>query len=247
VDDSPGYVTKITTLFIDKGGVLVNNDELGAQYQRLIAEFLPTVIGGTGGAWADANVWAFDRQLERWEAAARSDPTTNIRQWFADDARTWLYDMCDMVSLPRPPAEDADRIAAETLRYVRENVGVAVPAIVDRLRELRRRGLTLHVASGDAYEDLVQYLEAIGARELFDRVYGTDLLNVWKSGPAYYRAILAETGVDPSRAIVVDDSERAISWAAECGLGGVLVRRAPGEPFEGAVIRAFDELERLLG
>jgi FMN phosphatase YigB (HAD superfamily) len=239
-------MTKITTLFIDKGGVLVDNTVLGAQYQRLIGEYLPKVLGGTSGSWADANVWAFDRQLERWAEGSRSSPTMNIRQWFADDARNWLHDMCDMVSLPRPPAEEADRIAVETLRYVRENVGIAVPRIVGRLRELRSRGLTLHVASGDAHEDLVEYLRAIDARDLFDRVYGTDLLNVWKSGPAYYRAILADTGVDPSRAIVIDDSERAIGWAAECGLRGVVVRRADGEPFETAAIRAFDEVQRLV-
>jgi FMN phosphatase YigB (HAD superfamily) len=239
-------MAKITTLFVDKGGVLVNNDELGTQYQRLIAEYLPTVLGGGARSWSDANVWAFDRQLERWRDASRMAPATNIRQWFADDARNWLYDMCEMVGVPRPQAQDAERIANDTLRYVRERVGIKVPAIVGRLRALRQRGLVLHVASGDAHEDLVQYLDAIGAREIFDRVYGTDLLNVWKSSAAYYRAVLVDTGVDPATALVVDDSPRAIGWAAECGLRGVLVRREEGERFEDSVLRAFDEVEQLL-
>ena len=239
-------MAEITTLFIDKGGVLVNNDELGAQYQQLIAEYLPRILGGTARGWADANVWAFDRQLERWAAASGSSPTTNVREWFAGDARNWLYDMCDMTSLPRPPAGDAQRIAEDTLRYVRERVGIPVPRIVGRLRALGQRGLTLHVASGDAHEDLVEYLRVIGAREIFDRVYGTDRLNVWKSSAEYYRAILADTGVDPAAALVVDDSERAIAWAAEAGLRGILVRRTDGEPFEDAVERAFDEVEDIL-
>ena len=238
-------MAKITTLFIDKGGVLVNNDELGAQYRRLIGEYLPRVLGGESKGWADANVWAFDRQWERWQAATRT-PGLSIRQWFDRDAADWLYDMCEMVRLEKPPEKEAVRIANDTLRYVRERVGIPVPAIAERLRSLRERGLTLHVASGDAYDDLHQYLTTIGVRDIFDRVYGSDLLDVWKSSSAYYRAILRETGVDPSSAIVIDDSERAIGWAAECGLAGVLVRRAPGEPFESAVVRAFDSVEPLL-
>ena len=239
-------MAKITTLFVDKGGVLVNNDELGAQYQRLIAEYLPRILGGEPTGWADANVWAFDRQWARWEAAARSPATMTIREWFDADAAKWLYDMCEMVRVPRPPEKDAVRIANDTLRYVRERVGIQVPGIVDRLRAFRDRGLTLHVASGDAHDDLQEYLTTIGARDLFDRVYGSDLINVWKSSADYYRAILADTGVYPASAIVIDDSERAIGWARECGLRGVLVRRGPGEPFEQAVIRAFDEVDRAL-
>jgi phosphoglycolate phosphatase-like HAD superfamily hydrolase len=121
-----------------------------------------------------------------------------------------------------------------------------VPQIVDRLRDFHERGLKLHVASGDQHGDLVGYLDTMGTRELFGRVYGSDLLNVWKAGPAYYRAILAATATDAATAVVVDDSDRAIEWAADCGLRGVLVQRAGGEAFETAVLRAFDEVEWLI-
>lgn len=239
-------MAKITTLLVDKGGVLVNNDELGKQYQQLIAEYLPTVLGGGARSWGDANVRAFDRQWARWEAATRSTSGGNIREWFEADAANWLYDMCEKVGVARPPAHDAERIANDTLRYVRERVAIKVPAIIGRLRALRERGLNLHVASGDAHADLIEYVQAIGARDLFDRVYGSDLLNVWKASPAYYRAILADTGIDPATALVIDDSDRAIEWAAECGLRGVLVRRQVGEQFESSVLRAFDEADALL-
>jgi FMN phosphatase YigB (HAD superfamily) len=86
----------------------------------------------------------------------------------------------------------------------------------------------------------------MGTLELFDRVYGSDLVNVWKSSRAYYRAILADTGTAAANAVVIDDSETAIDWAGECGLRGVQVRRQPGEPFEASVLRAFDEVNALL-
>jgi len=209
-------MAKITTLFIDKGGVLIDNTTLSPQYRRLLGEFLPTELGGDPDAWANAN-----------------------------DVRLWLYEMCDEVGQPRPPAAQADRIANAAHDYVRRRVDIRAPRIVERLRDLHGRGMKLHVASGDQHADLVGYLETMGTLDLFDRVYGSDLLNVWKSSPAYYRAILVDTGTDAANAIVIDDSETATRWAAECGLRGVQVRRRAGEPFEDSVMRAFDEAEPL--
>ncbi len=154
--------------------------------------------------------------------------------------------MCDEVGRARPPAAQADRIANAAHDYVRHRVDIRAPRIVDRLRDFHERGLKLHVASGDQHDDLVGYLDTMGVRELFDRVYGSDLVNVWKQSQAYYRAILADTGTDPATAIVVDDSQDPIRWAAECGLRGVLVRRNVGEGFEDSVLRAFDEVDALL-
>jgi HAD superfamily hydrolase (TIGR01509 family) len=152
--------------------------------------------------------------------------------------------MCDGVGIERPPDEIADVIAADTVRYVKARLDIPVPRTLDALRALRGRGVVLHTASADAHDDLVEFLERIGARELFDRVYGSDLVNTWKVGPDYYRAVLADSGVDPARAAVVDDSPQALTWARECGLRGFLVERRDGEGFDEAVGRTFEEVAR---
>ena len=239
-------MAKITTLFIDKGGVLIDNTVLSPQYRRLLGEFLPTELGGDPDAWANANVGAASRAFARYQQAYITAPSTSIRDWYAEDVRLWLYEMCDEVGRPRPPAAQADRIANGAHEYVRRRVDIRAPRIVERLRDLNNLGLKLHVASGDQHADLVGYLETMGTRELFDRVYGSDLINVWKASPAYYRAILADTRTDAANAIVIDDSPTAIAWAAECGLRAVLVQRRTGEPFEDSVLRAFDEVSALL-
>jgi len=239
-------MAKITTLFIDKGGVLVDNTMLGPQYRRLLGEYLPTELGGEPEAWANANVGAATRAFERYQRAHTTAPSRSIREWYAEDVRRWLYEMCDEVGRPRPQSSHADRIASAAHDYVRRRVDIRAPRIVERLRNFHERGLKLHVASGDQHGDLVGYLDTMGTLELFDRVYGSDLLNVWKSSPAYYRAILADTETDAANAVVVDDSERAIGWAGECGLRGVLVRRQAGERFEDSVLRAFDQVSALL-
>jgi len=239
-------MAKITTLFIDKGGVLIDNTVLSPQYRRLLGEFLPAELGGDPDAWENANVGAASRAFARYQKAHMAAPSTSIRDWYAEDIRRWLYEMCDEVGRPRPPSAQADRIANGAHDYVRRRVDIRAPRIVERLQDLNKRGLKLHVASGDQHADLVGYLETMGTRALFDRVYGSDLLNVWKASPAYYRAILADTKTEAEKAIVVDDSEAAIAWAAECGLRGVLVQRRAGEPFEDSVLRAFDEVSALL-
>ena len=55
-----------------------------------------------------------------------------------------------------------------------------------------------------------------------------------------------DTRTDAANAVVGDDSARAIGWAGEGGLRGVVVRRQAGERFEDSVLRAFDEVNALL-
>ncbi len=235
------------TLFIDKGGVLVDNAQLSGQWQRLLGEFLPSRLGRSPEDWARANRVALGRQIARWEAAAATATgPADVRGWFDRDGRQWLYDMCDDLAVSRPRADAADALAAEAVRHVKAGLSFDTPHTLDRLRALRRRGLVLHMTSGDASDDLELYLRQIGARDLFGQVYGSDLVNTWKSSGAYYRAILAETGADPRRTWVIDDSPRAIGWGEECGMRGFLVTHAAGEDFEAGVLRTFDEVERAL-
>ncbi len=151
----------------------------------------------------------------------------DIRGFFAKDARLWFLDM--------------------SIFYVKAHLEIRAPQEgLLALRALKRRGVVLHMASGDSHDDLVEFLQRMGARDLFDRVYGSDLVNTWKFGPEYYRAVLTDSGVDADRAAVVDDSPNAISWARECGLRAFRVERRAGKAFDDAVARTFDEVARAI-
>lgn len=237
---------RIEVLFVDKGGVLIDNTTLGAQWRGLIGEFLSPRLGGKPEAWGAANIPAFERQWARLSAAHSARGPADIRGFFAKDACLWFLDMCDGVGVARPADEEAERIAAATVAYVKAHLDIPVPRVLDALRALRGRGVVLHLASADSHDDLVAFLEQIGARELFDRVYGSDLVNTWKFGPEYYRTVLADSGVDPDHAAVVDDSAEALSWARECGLRGFLVEHRDGQDFDAAVARMFDSVARAI-
>lgn len=241
-------MSPIDVLFVDKGGVLIDNDEdLGPQWRRLIGEFLSRRLGGSERAWGDANVPAFERQVARWRAEMAKRGPADIRGFFAKDARQWFLDMCDSAGVARPADDDAERIAADTIAYVKEHLEIRAPQKgLQALRALKQRGLVLHMASGDSHDELITFLERMGARDLFDRVYGSDLVNTWKFGPEYYRAVIADCGVDSARAAVVDDQPNALAWARECGLRGFRVERHAGEEFDSAVARTFDEVARAI-
>lgn len=227
--------------------MLVDSSDLSPQWRRLVGEFLAPRLGGTPEAWGAANIPAFERQWARYSAAASEGRPADIRGFFAKDACLWFLDMCDGVGVPRPADKSAQSIAAETVAYVKAHLKIHPPRRGLRaLRALHRRGVVLHVASADAHLELIQFLEQIQARDLFDRVYGSDLVNTWKLGPEYYRAVLADSGVDPDLAAVVDDSAAALSWARDCGLRSFLVERHDGEDFDAAVGRTFDAIARAI-
>ena len=93
----------------------------------------------------------------------------------------------------------------------------------DTIRALRRQGYMLHTASGESSLDLAGYLQAMGVRDCFGRLYGPDLIETLKEGPEYYERIFADLGIEAAEALVVDDSPRAIEWAMQVGARTVLV------------------------
>jgi len=63
----------------------------------------------------------------------------------------------------------------------------------------------------------------MGVSDCFCRLYGPDLIETLKEGPAYYERIFADLGIAAADALVVDDSPRTIEWATQVGACTVLV------------------------
>lgn len=105
-------------------------------------------------------------------------------------------------------------------------VRAAFPGVVAAIRALRLQGYVLHTASGESLKDLDGYLQGMGVRECFDRLYGPDLLDTFKDGPGFYQRIFADAGVEPRNALVVDDNATAAGWAAQAGAQTVLISAA---------------------
>ena len=94
---------------------------------------------------------------------------------------------------------------------------------------------------------LASYLEGMGVRHCFVGLYGPDLVDTFKDGPAFYERLLDDAAVSPANAVVVDDSPQAIAWAARVGAKTVLVSTAQRLNVEAsAVIGSLRELPEVV-
>lgn len=172
--------------------------------------------------------------------------TDGVAAYRREADRRWLHEMCARVGVPGPPADEIDELVSAAHRYVCERCRSAYPEVTAAVWTLAREGLAVHAASGQTSAQLGAYLRGMGLRDCFDRLYGPDLVDRFKSGPQFYAAILADSRVDPREAVVVDDSPVALGWAVACGLRAIHLDRARrGSSFER--ITTLAELPVLLG
>ena len=232
-------------VFLDDGGVLNDNERRAVEWRRYVPEFFIPRLGGTADAWSEANRVV---ALESWHRylAHMAVATQGVEPYLREADRRWLRDMCSLVGVPGPLPDEIDDLVTAAQRYACERCRSAYPDVIGAVFLLAREGLALHTASGETSAQLAAYLRGMGVRDCFDRLYGTDLVDRFKCGPAYYAAIVADSGVDPHEAVVVDDSPEALGWAEACGLRPIHLDRAGrGSTFER--ITTLAELPLLLG
>jgi len=216
-------VTARLMVFLDDGGVMNDNSTRALQWQRLVSEFFVPLLGGPAEAWTHANRVVADRLFEPVAWRRRVQAAPDYGSFESAYQVEWLQGMCELVGVGTPPEEECLRLARRAAAFITCRVQAAFPGAVDTIRTLHRQGYTLHTASGESSLDLAGYLQAMGVRECFGRLYGPDLIETLKEGPEYYERLFADLGIAPTDALVVDDSPRAIEWATQVGARTVLV------------------------
>jgi HAD superfamily hydrolase (TIGR01509 family) len=210
-------------IFLDDGGVLNDNAVRGPQWQRLVAEFFAPKLGGIPEAWAEANREVVDAMLEpvAWSSllTAAADYDDFERRYYA----AWLGGMCARVGVVRPPGTECLALGVAAEAEIVPRIRSAYPGAAEALRSLRAAGYELHTASGTSSRALALYLEGMGVRQHVGRLYGPDLAGAMKNGPAFYQNILAQMGLAGEEVLFVDDSQTALSWAAQAGARTVRV------------------------
>jgi phosphoglycolate phosphatase-like HAD superfamily hydrolase len=167
------------------------------------------------------------------EAGAFADHATFWRVYRI----AWLREMCETLGITPPSELECLDLADRAQAYVTRRVRAAFPGVADTIRSLYAQGYTLHTASGECSSELAGYLEGMGVRGCFGRLYGADLVNTLKSGPEYYRRVFADAAVDPADALIVDDNPGPVAWATEVGARAILINSAETAPASGAAFK----------
>lgn len=233
-------------ILLDDGGVMNDNRLRGPQWQRLAGEFLAPRLGGEAQAWAEANrvhmtgIFAPDNWRKRVRAAP--DYASFERTYWYD----WLSGMCQLVGIETPAEEACIELARQAEIYITCRVQSAFPGAIEAICELHTQGYTLHTASGESSLNLHGYLQAMGMREYFGRLYGSDLLNMLKETPEYYERLFADALIAPGDALIVDDNPHVLAWARDFGATAVLIN-AERRPIDGMrCITSLAELPELV-
>lgn len=234
-------------VFLDDGGVMNDNRLRAPQWQRLIGEFFPPILGGTSEAWAEANRVVAGRLFapKNWRPLLRA--ASDVADFYRRYHLAWLGGMCEQVGVAPPAEDDCLELADRAAIYVTRRVRAAFPGVVETIRLLHGAGYHLHTASGERSLELEGYLAGMGVRECFGRLYGPDLAQAAKDGPEYYERIFSDAGIAPTDALVVDDSHEAVGWARQAGARAVLVRAENVEAPNGvAVVPSLAHLSQVI-
>jgi trehalose 6-phosphate phosphatase len=157
-----------------------------------------------------------------------------------DGVRSFL----DSRGIEIPWGDAADRPELETvcglgnrkngyfLDHLREHGAEPYPSTVELIRELRASGVA--TAAISASRNMVEVLEAAGVLDLFDvmvdGVVADDLGLPGKPDPAVFREAARRLGVEPGRAVVVEDALAGVQAGRRGGFGLVIGVDRTGHP-----------------
>jgi len=214
-------------LFLDDGGVLNDNSVRGEQWRWMVADYFVPILGGSREAWAEANWTIINEMLypEAWEARMKAAP--DYATFDYDYQRDWMYAMCRLVGVTPPSEVESVALARQASAHIIPRVYSPYPGVVETVRLLHEQGYTLNTSSGATSTDMAAYLTGMGIRDCFNHLYGPDLIETFKMGPEFYERLLADAGVEPSDALVLDDNPKCARWAKQAGAQVLLVSNAP--------------------
>ena len=212
-------MTKKPILFIDDGGVLSDNARRAEQWPRLVGEFMSMRVGG------DAVTWAASNQESHLTAFAKVEHLIgDFGTWQLAYARAWFSEMGAKVGVD--PASDNETLLAlyrDAHRYITPRVNAPIPGAADAVRALHAAGYTLYTASGETSTELDGYTTALGIRDCFVQLFGSDLVDTFKNRREYHERVFEVSGVDPANAIVFDNDDGPLEWAASLGATAVRI------------------------
>jgi HAD superfamily hydrolase (TIGR01509 family) len=170
---------------------------------------LDGVLLDTEELWDEARRQLAEERGGRWHEQAQ-------RAMMGMSSPEWSCYMHDEIGLPDPPEE----IAAEVVRRLEELYRERLPVIPGAIEAVRRLGQRwpLGVASSSNRPLIDLFIELTGTAALFQATVSSEEVARGKPAPDVYLEAARRLGVDPGRAVAIEDSENGIRSAAAAGM-----------------------------
>ena len=205
-------------IFFDDGDVLNNNKIRGKQWGDLIGDFMVPRFGGTPEDWATANTKVIEYFVSKGIPTLMTEHKEKSHKQFIEWFRVkWVNDMFDYVGVDRPNQADYVKIYYETAEFVDSRVRSAYPGVNTTIKNLYHKGFNLHTSSGTESIELNYYLQGMGIRHYFKKLYGPDLVNILKVDEKFFIAIMKDLKILPKQAIFIDDKPYFLNQAKKTG------------------------------
>jgi 2-haloacid dehalogenase len=200
-----------------------------------------TVIFDLGGVLIDWNPRYLYRQLFDDEAAMEHflaevcSPAWNEQQ---DAGRPW-HEAIDSLSARFPAHTSLIRAYRERWE---DMLGGPLQGTVAILHALRARGVRLCALTNWSHDTFVIARQRYAFLQIFEDIVVSGTERLIKPDPAIFQLLLTRNGIDPTRAVYIDDTQRHVDAAKALGLGGLLFRDAPGLHRELAALGLLEPL-----
>lgn len=151
-----------------------------------------------------------------------------------------FYDMCEFLSenIARDMTKnEVIKYFEETIENAYANDLLAKNGAVDFLKDLKKKGYTLSVASSTDYKYLEKALKRIEIFDLFDFVATPDTIGYNKSEKDFWEYSIKKHGKSPDNLILFDDALYAIKAAKREGIKTIGIKDFPWNEKEWDYIR----------
>lgn len=194
----------------------------------------------------------------QWDEVRRGLAAETGRPWPAGATRAmqgmstaeWSAYLIDVVGVPGRP----DKIAATVIDRMAARYRSRLPLYPGAVEVVQRLGKRwpLGLASSSPRRLIDAVLESAGVARWFQVSVSTEEVAAGKPSPAVYREVVRRLGVDPQRAVAIEDSSNGLRSAARAGLGIIAVPNVAFPPVEdaltlaAAVVHSLDEISTQL-
>lgn len=204
-------------IFFDDGGVLNDNQVRGKQWQKHCGDFFQTKFGGTSKLWGEANYRLINKLMDRFWGEKHQN-YSSFADFYKQFKIDWVNGMFEEIGVNRPTQINYEEFYDAVGNYVIPKVRSAIPGVIKCIKKLYKKGFALYTSSGMVSNELELYLEDMGVRHCFERLYGPDLVNTRKIDTfTFYTKIFKQLDLKPTFAIIIEDRPRFIRPVLKIG------------------------------